>query len=178
MSYTQTLGEVVSAWGWKNRKKTTKSIKKLEILESGNTIWNHSFTNRNSVVICYWNVEDVPWHLWLIKFKKWQIFSNCFRKYEQKENANCANFGGSHASVYKGCSSHQNAVVEATKRKQDIKNSALAKRNFTPKLSCLIDKHNFSDCWSTQQNHVNLQHNVLQWYNQCCQYYFNQSCRW
>ena len=42
---------------------------------------------------------------------------------EQKENAKCANCGGSHASVYKGCSSYQNAVVEATKRKQDIKYS-------------------------------------------------------
>ena len=47
---------------------------------------------------------------------------------EPKENAKCLNFGGSHASVYKGCSSYQNAVVEATKRKQDIKYSAVAKR--------------------------------------------------
>ena len=47
---------------------------------------------------------------------------------EPTENAKCANCGGSHASVYKGCSSYQNAVVEATKRKQDIKYSAVAKR--------------------------------------------------
>ena len=47
---------------------------------------------------------------------------------EPKENAKCANCGGSHASVYKWCSSYQNAVVEATKRKQDIKYSAGAKR--------------------------------------------------
>ena len=40
---------------------------------------------------------------------------------EPKENAKCA-------SVYKGCSSYQNAVVEATKRKLDIKYSAVAKR--------------------------------------------------
>ena len=47
---------------------------------------------------------------------------------EPKENAKCANCGRSHASVNKGCSSYQNAVVEATKRKQDIKYSAVAKR--------------------------------------------------
>ena len=47
---------------------------------------------------------------------------------EPKENAKCANCGGSQASVYKGCSSCQNAVFEATKRKQDIKYSAVAKR--------------------------------------------------
>ena len=40
---------------------------------------------------------------------------------EPKEKAKCANCGGSHASVDNGCSSYQNAVVEATKRKQDIK---------------------------------------------------------
>ena len=47
---------------------------------------------------------------------------------ETKENAKCANCDGSHASVYKGCSSYQNAVFEATKRKQDIKYSAVANR--------------------------------------------------
>ena len=47
---------------------------------------------------------------------------------EPKENAKCSICGGSHSSVYKGCSSYQNAVVEATKRKQDIKYSAVAKR--------------------------------------------------
>ena len=46
---------------------------------------------------------------------------------EPKEKDKCANYGGSHASVYKGCSSYQNAVVEATKRKQDIKYSAAAR---------------------------------------------------
>ena len=43
-------------------------------------------------------------------------------------NAKFANCGGAHASVYKGCSSYQNAIVEATKRKQDTKYSAVAKR--------------------------------------------------
>ena len=47
---------------------------------------------------------------------------------EPKGNAKCENCGGSHAPVYKGCSSCQNAVVEATKRKQDIRYSAVAKR--------------------------------------------------
>ena len=47
---------------------------------------------------------------------------------EPKENDKCANCGGSPASVYKGCSSYQNAIFEATKRKQDIKYSAVAKR--------------------------------------------------
>ena len=35
---------------------------------------------------------------------------------EPKEKAKCANCGGSQASVYKGCSFYQKAVVEATKR--------------------------------------------------------------
>ena len=48
---------------------------------------------------------------------------------EPKEKAKCANSGGSHASVYKGCSSYQNAVVEATKREQVIKYSAVARRH-------------------------------------------------
>ena len=47
---------------------------------------------------------------------------------EPKDKAKCANCAGSHASVYKGCSSYQNAVIEATKRKQHIKYSAVAKR--------------------------------------------------
>ena len=46
---------------------------------------------------------------------------------EPKEKAKCAHRGGSHASVYKGCFSYQNSVV-VTKRKQDIKYSAVAKR--------------------------------------------------
>ena len=44
------------------------------------------------------------------------------------KKAKCANCGGSFASEFKGCSSYQNAVVEATMRKQDIKYSAVAKR--------------------------------------------------
>ena len=35
---------------------------------------------------------------------------------EPKEKAKCANCVGLHASVYKGSSSYQNAVVEATKK--------------------------------------------------------------
>ena len=61
-----------------------------------------------------------------------------------KENAKCANCGGSHASVYKGCSSYQNGVVEVTKRKQDVKYSAVAKRQ--TELNCLSNKHKCSSC--------------------------------
>ena len=90
---------------------------------------------------------------------------------ETKEKAKCANCGGSHASVYKGCSSYQNAVIEATKRKQDIKYSAVAKKQTkTLKPNSTVSVINkCSGCWSTQQIPFNLQYNVLEWCNQCCQ---------
>ena len=46
---------------------------------------------------------------------------------ETKDKAKSPNCGGSHASVYKRCFSYQDAFVEATKREQDMKYSAVAK---------------------------------------------------
>ena len=54
---------------------------------------------------------------------------------EPKEKSKFANCSKLHASVYKECSSYQNAVVEATKRKQE-----------TIKLNCHGDKHKRSGC--------------------------------
>ena len=43
---------------------------------------------------------------------------------ELKEGAKCANCGGSHATVYRGCPAYQNAVTEANKQKQETKYSS------------------------------------------------------
>ena len=63
-----------------------------------------------------------------IQCKNEQRCLRCSGQHTVKQCAEPKENGGSHASVYKGCSSNQNAVVEATKRKQDIKYSAVAKR--------------------------------------------------
>ena len=43
---------------------------------------------------------------------------------ELKERAKCANCGGSHATVHRGCPAYQNAVTEANKQKQETKYSS------------------------------------------------------
>ena len=43
---------------------------------------------------------------------------------ESKEQATCANCGGSRATVYRGCPAYQNAVTEANKQKQETKYSS------------------------------------------------------
>ena len=51
---------------------------------------------------------------------------------QTKEKAKCANCGGWRTTVYRGSSSYQNAVFEATKKKQDINYSLFANRQ--PKM--------------------------------------------
>ena len=50
---------------------------------------------------------------------------------ELKEQANCANCGSSHATVYRGCRAYQNAVTEANKQKQETKYSSAVTRKDT-----------------------------------------------
>ena len=45
---------------------------------------------------------------------------NLKRFNESKERAKCANCGGSHATVYRGCPAYQNAVTEANKQRQEM----------------------------------------------------------
>ena len=56
---------------------------------------------------------------------------------ELKERAKCANCGGSHATVYRGCPAYQNAVTEANKQKQETKYSSAVTRNDTQNTQSL-----------------------------------------
>ena len=56
---------------------------------------------------------------------------------ELKERAKCANCGGSHATVYRGCPTYQNAVIEANKQKQETKYSRAVKRKETQNTQSL-----------------------------------------
>ena len=59
-----------------------------------------------------------------LRCSKQMTVKNCT---EPKEHVKCAKCGESHAYVYRRCSYYQFAFVEATKRKQDIKYSAVAR---------------------------------------------------
>ena len=41
--------------------------------------WNDSITTRNYAVPYYLNLEEVPWHLGLIKIEKYQKFSKSLK---------------------------------------------------------------------------------------------------
>ena len=54
-----------------------------------------------------------------------------------KERAKCANCGGSHATVYRGCPAYQNAVTEPNKQKQEVKYSSAVTRKGTQNTQSL-----------------------------------------
>ena len=56
---------------------------------------------------------------------------------ESKEQAKCANCGGSYATVYRGCLAYQNALTEANKQKQETKYSSAISRKDTQNTQSL-----------------------------------------
>ena len=56
---------------------------------------------------------------------------------ESKKQAKCANCGGSHAIVCRGCPAYQNAVTEANKQKQETKYSSAISRKDTQNTQSL-----------------------------------------
>ena len=66
-------------------KKVKQNSKKLHVLpKNAKTrdvkMLNHSAATRNYAKTDYQTVEEVPWHLVLIKLEKWQNFQKTWKK--------------------------------------------------------------------------------------------------
>ena len=79
-------------WVWKDLKKGENCQKIWKIARFVEKLlkfvmlkcWNHSITTRNNAVTYYQFLEEVLWHLGLIKIKKCQKFSKSLKKIAKK----------------------------------------------------------------------------------------------